>query len=207
MAGLGQSWGGLGCTGGDGSIDVERGVSTGVDSVVSDAAGVWDMGGGETVRCWVFRGRAGTTDSGGGMGSERWVVLGIDDGPGARGDVARQGGIGVVGSDVLALLGGRLVTVGPGDGSGVAVGRLGVGRGALGAVEVHPDKGRMEGAVWGVCDVAAAVRAALGEAGVWGLVWGVLGGMGSDVVRRCGRWGWRSRSVEGTMCSDERICE
>jgi hypothetical protein len=59
----GASWGRLGLVGS------ERGVSPGVDSVVSDAAGVWDTGGGETGRLrpywgelcgWdVFGGRSG----------------------------------------------------------------------------------------------------------------------------------------------------
>jgi hypothetical protein len=86
MVGLGQNWGGLGCTGGDGSIDIERGVSTGVVSVVSDAAGVWDMGGGETVRCWVFRGELGGWDVFGGRfgvpGSEARRFAAADCGPG-----------------------------------------------------------------------------------------------------------------------------
>ena len=37
---FGSSRGEQGCTGGNGAVDSERGVSTVVDSVVSDAAGV-----------------------------------------------------------------------------------------------------------------------------------------------------------------------
>jgi hypothetical protein len=48
------SWVGLGCTGGDGGVDSERGVSTGLDGVVGDMAGVWEVVSDETARFWVF---------------------------------------------------------------------------------------------------------------------------------------------------------
>ena len=37
---LGPSWGELGCTGGDGGVDGEQGLSAVVDGVVNDAAGM-----------------------------------------------------------------------------------------------------------------------------------------------------------------------
>jgi hypothetical protein len=42
------SWVGLGCTGGDGGIDSEWGVLTGLNSVVGDMAGVWEVVSNET---------------------------------------------------------------------------------------------------------------------------------------------------------------
>ena len=48
MAHLGLSWGKLGCMGGNGGVDSERGALAVVNSVVNDVGGVWDVGGGET---------------------------------------------------------------------------------------------------------------------------------------------------------------
>jgi hypothetical protein len=53
MARFGDVWGEQGCTGRTGAINSERGVLMGVDGVVNDVAGVWDLGGSETYR---FRG-------------------------------------------------------------------------------------------------------------------------------------------------------
>jgi hypothetical protein len=57
-----RSWssrGELGCTGGTGDIDGRRGVSSGVDGVVSDVGGARDAGGGETFRLPVVWGGLG----------------------------------------------------------------------------------------------------------------------------------------------------
>ena len=45
---FGSSRGEQGCTGGNGAVDGEQGVSTVVDGVVSDVAGASDVVGGET---------------------------------------------------------------------------------------------------------------------------------------------------------------
>ena len=59
---FGSSRGEQGCTGGNGAVNGEQGVSTVVDGVVSDAAGVSDVVGSKTVRCWVFWGKLGVWD-------------------------------------------------------------------------------------------------------------------------------------------------
>jgi len=46
------SWDELGCTGVNGGIDGEQGVSLSIDDAVSDSAGVYDAGGSETARFW-----------------------------------------------------------------------------------------------------------------------------------------------------------
>jgi hypothetical protein len=56
---LRSSWGVLGCAVGDRGLDSEQGVSTVVDGIVNDAAGVWDAGGGETARFGGFCGKLG----------------------------------------------------------------------------------------------------------------------------------------------------
>jgi hypothetical protein len=48
------SWVGLGCTGGDGGVDSEQGVSTGLDGIVGDMTGVWEVVSDETAHFWVF---------------------------------------------------------------------------------------------------------------------------------------------------------
>ena len=97
MVRSGSSWGKLGCTGVDGGVDGEQGMSTGVDGVVSDVGGVCDVGGSGTscfrgfwgkLGGWgVSRGRSAGSSRvrrcsgavGGGPESHRAGVLVIDD--------------------------------------------------------------------------------------------------------------------------------
>ena len=57
MAYLRPGWGGLGYKGRDGGIGSGRGVSRGVDGVVSDMGRVWDVDGGETALLQGFWGK------------------------------------------------------------------------------------------------------------------------------------------------------
>ena len=54
----GEHW----CTGVNGGLDGEQGVSAVVDGVVSNMAGVGDAGGGKTVHWWGFWGKLGHWD-------------------------------------------------------------------------------------------------------------------------------------------------
>jgi hypothetical protein len=58
MAHLGWSWGDLGQMGSEEGMGGEQGSSVGVDGVISDMAGGWDMGGGETAHFLGVWGRA-----------------------------------------------------------------------------------------------------------------------------------------------------
>jgi hypothetical protein len=62
MACLQLSWVRLGCTGGYGGVDSEWGVLTGLDGIVGDMAGVWEVVSDETARFWVFWGKHGRWD-------------------------------------------------------------------------------------------------------------------------------------------------
>ena len=53
-------WGEQECTGGAWAIDSEQGVSMGVNSVINDVAGVWDMGGSGMSCFWGFWGKLGS---------------------------------------------------------------------------------------------------------------------------------------------------
>jgi hypothetical protein len=91
---LGSSWGELGCTGGDGGIDSERGVSTGLDGIVGDMAGVCEVVSNKTARFWVFWGEHSGWDrtwgcsEGSGRVCHRFRVVESGPGWGKAGDAA-----------------------------------------------------------------------------------------------------------------------
>jgi hypothetical protein len=62
MAHFRVHWGWLGCTGGDGDVGGEWGVSLGIDSAVGDVGGVCHTSGGETARLWGVWGELGCWD-------------------------------------------------------------------------------------------------------------------------------------------------
>ena len=98
-------------------------------------------------------------------------------------DVEWWGAVVVVENDVVASFWGRFIIAGAGDASRSVVGRLGSIWDVLGVVVCCSDDGRARGVVAGVCDVAATVWVALGEAGVAGPNWGFTDRLGS-VCRR-----------------------